>query len=476
LTLSGCAQIYRDARTFRGQPFDESVLRALNATAASPDLGSIPASGPAVILANHPHGIVDGLAVATLVRRVRPDVRLLANRRLSQIPELVRLCFFVDPSGGNRAVSRSIAGLRAAKRWLNDGHALIVFPSGEVAHRRNADGSYAESPWHDTAERLARSGGVPIVSALIEGRNSRGFYTAGRIHPAIRTALLARELSNKRGSTIAVSFSRDAIDAEIQRLPADACLVSGPDFQVFCVKAASIPAGLAEIGRLRAQAYHAAGEGTAGAIDLDQFDGEYCHLFVWDRRARRIAGAYRIGQTDRIVATQGLPGLYTRTLFHYDAQVLERFGPALELGRSFVRLEYQRTRSVLFLLWKGIGTFVSRHPGYRVLYGPVSVSARYSDLARRQLIDVLRRTSMDEALSPLVAGVNPPVEVPGCAGSLDLKDIAVPCLLRYYLNLSARVLGFNVDQQFSNALDVLIAVDLAGVSASARKRYLPTAA
>ena len=476
LTLSGCSSVYHDAQRLADAPFDERVLRALNVRVDSQDLSAIPTSGPALVVANHPHGIVDGLALATLVRRVRTDVRLLVNRRLADIPELADFCFFVDPYGGSRAVFRSVVGLRAAKRWLSEGHILVVFPSGEVAHRRNADGLYTESRWHNTADRLARSTRASVVLASIDGQNSKMFYAAGRVHPLLRTALLGCELLNKRGSTISVRLSRDRIEAEIEALPADACLVSDASFQVFCTRADLIPQALLEIGLLRAQAYHAVGEGTDGPVDTDRFDGEYLHLFVWDRRARQIAGAYRIAETDRVTAKYGVGGLYTRTLFTYDDRFLESCGPALELGRSFVRLEYQRTRNVLFLLWKGIGTFIARHPQYRVLFGPVSVSARYSEAARQQLIDVLRHDRMHDALSALVSGVNPPPETPGCACGLDVKHLEAPPLLRYYLNLNARVLGFNVDPNFSNALDVLLAVELAGVGTSARKRYLPTAA
>src|SRR5207248_262438 len=112
-------------------------------------------------------------------------------------------------------------------------------------------------------------------------------------------------------------------------------------------------ATLREIGRLREVTYRAIGEGTGGSVDLDAFDERYLHLFSWDRERRQVAGAYRIGQTDRIVATAGVEGLYTRTLFRYDARLVARLSPALELGRSFVRAEYQRNYSALLLLWRG---------------------------------------------------------------------------------------------------------------------------
>jgi putative hemolysin len=476
LKLSGCAPLYHEAQHAGDAPFDERVLGALNVSAAAHRLDAIPPTGPVLVVANHPHGLIDGLALASLVRRIRTDVRLLANLALSRIPELSDVCFYVDPNEGHDAAGRSFAGLRSARRWLRDGHVLIVFPSGEVAHRQADDGSYEESRWRDTAVRLAEGVGASVISARIDGRNSALFYAAGRLHPRLRTALLGRELVNKRHATINVSFSASTIADEIAALPADSCLVSEGNFDVFCACAQTIPASLREIGRLRARTYHSAGEGNGKAIDLDQFDEHYLHLFVWDRSASRIVGAYRLAPTDRVTAGRGVRGLYTRTLFQYDARLLEQFGPALELGRSFVSVEYQRTYLPLMLLWRGIGAFLGRHPRYRVLFGPVSVSTRYAEASRQQLMAYLRRERLDSGLAALVQAMNPPVETSDAAACASVKDLDAPALLRHYLNLNARLIGFNVDRDFANALDVLMMVELASVTAAARRRYLLTAA
>jgi putative hemolysin len=469
LALSGCRPIYREAQRVCDGPFDERVLRALNVTSEANGLDAIPASGPALVTSNHPHGLLDGLALASLVRRVRPDVRLLANRVLSRIPELSELCFYVDPHESHDASARSFAGLRAARRWLRDGHVLVVFPSGEVAHRPAVDGSYSESPWSDTAERLAHGVGAAIVTAHVDGRNSKWFYVAGRVHPLLRTALLGRELRKKQGATVHVRFEADQVAREIEALPADACMLREGAFQVFCAPAASIPATLQEIGRLRARTYRAAGEGTGRPLDLDAFDRDYLHLFLWDRSARRVAGAYRIGDVDRLVRAHGVEGLYTRTLFRYDEGFVRRSGAALELGRSFVRREYQRSYAALLLLWKGIGRFVARHPDYRVLFGPVSISARYADRSRQTLMAFLRRHHLNTRLSPLVEAVHPPFEQ-----SHDAEEPcdSMPVLLRQYLKLNAQVIGFNVDPHFGHALDALMVVDLATVDPRLLARYL----
>lgn len=540
LGLGDLGRLYRDLTTpseHDDAPFEERVARRLDVSmVCSPeDLGHIPATGPVVIAANHPHGVLDGLVLAAAVRRVRPDVRLLVNYLLSRVPELHASCFFVDPFDGPEAAARSRAGLRAAHLWLRGGGALVVFPSGEVASSRDATGHPVDAPWRATVARLALQNRAAIVPAFIEGHNSRWFYAAGRVHPRLRTALLGRELIGQRGRQVPLRLGppmasprlddrssdanrptdadrltrdvRTAVDRlaraggpttaddavgdeiarELDRLRPGARLVESGSFTVFCATADEIPATLREIGRLRALTFSAVGEGAGRALDLDRFDTHYLHLFTWDAGARRVVGAYRLGRTDRIVAEQGVEGLYTRTLFRYDRPFIDRLSPALELGRSFVRAEYQRSHSALLLLWRGIGQWLGRHPEYRVLFGPVTISRRYSDLSHALLKTYLERHHLDGPLSDLVESCHPlsnadfPVQV-SLPDSVDAVDRqistteddgkGVPVLLRQYLKLNARVVGFSVDPDFGHALDALMMVDLRLVRPALLSRFL----
>lgn len=532
-TFRGLYARTRETAQSTSLPFDARALTALGISVVSPpaDLAHLPARGPLVIAANHPHGVLDGLALATLVRKRRSDVRVLTNHLLARIPELDDLCFWVDPFGGRTAASRSRAGLRAAHRWLASGGALIVFPAGEVAHAgRHVDGTYVDSAWSVTAFRLAQATGADITPAFICGTNSATFYAAGRVHPALRTALLARELLRKQGQEVTVRFGppvstraadiggldatqlaaatrrsaghlvqhaahapavrvdqRDAVAWDIAKLPPSALLVESGEFRVFVATATQIPSALREIGRLRERTYRAIGEGTGRSLDLDTFDDHYAHLFLWDVAKRQLVGAYRIGRTDQIVRDHGINGLYTRTLFRYDDRLMARMSPALELGRSFVRAECQKDYSPLLLLWKGIGQFVIRHPEYRVLFGPVSISARYSDSSHRLLMSFLQQNHLAQDLAELVDAVNPVLNtrtsapLPAVPCSLDEAQRlvlqaegdgkGVPVLLRQYLKLNARLIGFNVDPDFGDALDALMMVDLTTVSPAILHRY-----
>ena len=208
LALGTCRTLYRSAQGAIEEPFESRAMRALDMTAdvSATDLDHIPRTGPVVVAANHPHGVADGLVLMAALRRARPDVRMLTNQLLARIPELRDCCLFVDPFGGPGAEARSRAGLRAAHLWLRRGGALIVFPAGEVAHARHTDGLRADSPWKPAMSRLAVAAGAQVIPAFIHGSNSRTFYAAGHVHPALRTLLLPRELLKKRGAEIAVRF------------------------------------------------------------------------------------------------------------------------------------------------------------------------------------------------------------------------------------------------------------------------------
>jgi putative hemolysin len=526
LRVETLRRVYSTMRDRGDESFESRVLNAFDMRFRIGQPASIPAHGGLVIAGNHPTGIRDGLVLLEAIRQVRPDVRILANHLLARIPELAGSCFFVDPFAGPAAAARSQAGLRAAHAWLRRGGALIVFPAGEVG--------CPDARWRSTFARLALATDASILPVYLEGRNSRTFDLAGRIHPLLRTLMLPREFLAKRGTTALIAFGaplppdlvraagapatitkrvRDAVDAlstetsavartqaaieeaidpallehDVRALPREARLLASGAYDVFCATAASLPYVLPEIGRLREATFRRVGEGTGAAIDLDRFDGHYRHLFVWHRSRRQVVGAYRLALTDRVVAEHGLSGLYTRTLFSYDERLLRRLGPAIELGRSFVRAEYQREYSPLLLLWKGIGHLVAHAPRYRVLFGPVSISSRYRDTSQQLLRAFIAQQHGDAALLSLVAPVNPPQPLaspardavgPADLGALDALitrlegSQGIPVLLRQYLRLNATLLGFSVDPAFGDALDALMMVRVSHLPAATLRRYL----
>ena len=279
---------------------------------------------------------------------------------------------------------------------------------------------------------------------------------------------------------------------EIASLPPDCLLCESREFLVYSAAAAQIPHMLHEIGRQREIAFRHVGEGTGKPLDLDRFDRDYDHLFVWNRDKDELVGAYRIGAADEIVRRRGVDGLYTSTLFAYDSALLDRLGPMLELGRSFVRAEYQRTFGALHLLWRGIGQYVTRRPHYRNLMGAVSISDAYSTMSQRLMTWFLQENHLSEELSRCVSPRNPiefaaaPVGGPEedlaritdmGALSARVRDLErgqrdVPILIKRYLALGGQLLGVNRDPQFGNVVDGLIVIDLLAAPRRVVERYL----
>jgi putative hemolysin len=296
---------------------------------------------------------------------------------------------------------------------------------------------------------------------------------------------------SEQAEPIAAAVPAALLKAEIEALPAAQRLVQSGQYLIQYAQAQQIPWCLQEIGRLRELTFRAAGEGTGKASDIDLFDAYYLHLFLWDSEASVIVGAYRMGLADEILARYGKRGLYTQSLFRYGPRLLESLNPAIELGRSFVRPEYQKGYSPLLLLWRGISQFILRSPQYAVLFGPVSISNSYAPVSRQLMVDYLRARNVEAKLSRHVKPRRPFRAERSKIGDnvqiADLRDIeqlsrviariehdskGIPILLKQYLKLGGRLLGFSADDQFSDALDGLIVVDLRVSEPRVLARYM----
>ncbi len=514
------------------------------------DLERIPGSGPVVLVSNHPFGVVDPMAVLSLVLTVRPDAMVLGNHLLLRIPELHDLLIPIDPFRGKDAVRRNTQGIRRCLRLLREGRMLCMFPAGTVSHLHVRPGlpRVTDPPWNTTAARLALKTEAVVVPAHVSGRNSALFQMAGIIHPALRTVLLPRETVKKLGGRVQIRIGRpvpserlrrfstdeertrflrsrsyllsedktvpsgpllrrpaqarleqlqspqpsERLLGEVQRLPSNQCLVQSGPFQVLLARSRQIPALLEEIGRLRERTFRVEGEGTGRSTDTDRFDQHYRHLILWNHERCEVAGAYRLGLSEDILPRFGPKGLYTRSLFHYGMRFLNRIGPAVELGRSFVCIEYQRSFQPLFLLWKGIARFVSIHPQYRCLFGPVSITRSYRSRSRGLMAAFFRENNGDSDLARLVRPRHPfrtaalrSSELRNALEGLqDVRELSeliseieedrkgVPVLIRQYLRLGGVVLGFNLDPDFRDALDALVLVDLMRTRPRTLSRYM----
>jgi putative hemolysin len=542
LQIDRLEALYNRASAQRG--FVQRLLDDLDVRVdvSAADLGKIPREGAVVALSNHPFGILDGVMLADLLTRTRPDVRILTNRLLGTLPELAQLCFFIDPFDSPENRARNGRALKEAIRHLRAGGMLLVFPAGEVSHFDLKKRAICDPVWTTTAARLVRMTRAKSLPILIQGANGLPFQMLGMVHARLRTAALPAEMLNKQGkrveirigapidparvevwpdeseataylrlrtellahrglaytstaqsgAPVAAEASQFQLAGEIDGLPADCRLESARDLEVYIAAADQIPLALREIGRLREITFREAGEGTGEPVDLDRFDPHYLHLFLWNKEKREIAGAYRLGEVPKLIDRFGTRGLYTETLFRFRAGFFGQLGPALELGRSFIRAEYQRHYAPLLLLWKGIGTFVARHPHYSIVIGAVSVSNQYSPASRELIARYFERQNgagewrgAVHARRPLRGNLVRKWEVEALRSMLpDFEDLSapisdlepdgkgIPVLVRQYVKLGGKLLAFSVDPQFGNTLDGFVMVDLTRTRPDVLGRYM----
>jgi putative hemolysin len=539
----------------QGRLFLKNVLEQLNVryVLSEPDREQIPRQGPFIVVANHPFGAIEGIILADILLSRRSDVKVMANHILGCIPEMRELLILVDPFGTQNSLRKNIRPLKEAIRWVQQGGMLGLFPAGEVSHLRILKNEITDPEWTDTIAGIIRKTGASVIPVYFDGTNSPLFQVAGLIHRRLRTALLPRELLNKCNKDIQVyvgspiSFERLSafqtdrevlsyvrfrtyalrhrrekisiikggsmlsksdekmaivptlvmvnsrlITLEVQGLDHNHVLIENDEFAVYHARAHEIPNLLQEIGRLREITFRQIGEGTRKSVDLDRFDLYYNHLFLWNRKKQEVVGAYRLGDVNAIVQRYGENGLYTSTLFHYRPAFLQQMDNAIELGRSFIRLEYQKLHSSLFLLWKGIGHFVARHPQHKTLFGPVTISNYYNTLSRQLMVSYLktnhytpdvaklvkprmpiRLTSLKgretQAFTTLIKGME---ELSGLISDIESDQKGIPVLLRHYVKLGGKMVGFSIDRSFSDGLDGLIMVDLTKCDTKLLRHYM----
>ena len=561
LGLSVLAKCYESAPKKLGtQQFLSGVLDYLGVRVKAIDsqkiLPNLPKEGPLLIVANHPLGGLEGVAITQLLLELRADTKVLTNNLLTRIPELQSTFIGVDVLSKN-AARENVKGIRAASQHLKAGGALLIFPAGKVASVNVRSGKVEDHPWNRFAGNLLRRSGAACLPIYVDGYNSRFFYAMALIHSKLRTLLLPRELANKTGSelkliigevikpqevkrfnddravtdylwmataflkrqaglnnsvssSISLSSDTDSVtspvtseDAELNSVNAlcssseailnqlvDCQLIETDSYLVYCAPFNRLGSLAETIGIAREVTFSAAGEGTGNRVDTDRFDPHYLHLFIWDRKASRVVGGYRIGRVDEIVAQQGLDGLYSRTLFDFDKHYLNKIGKCLEMGRSFVHPDYQRLPQTLDLLWRGIGLYVAKNPEYHTLFGAVSISNEHSDLARALISECMLESFCAEQrfledVKPLVplkisgkiwtdamlASLNHVSMVNKLIGRCD-PGKALPTLLRHYLSLNGKFVCFSINQVFNDSLDGLILVDLRKTPSKYLKRYL----
>lgn len=517
----------------RGLAFVEAALETLQCHYLIPEAERqrIPQEGRVLIVANHPLGGLDALALLACVGSVRRDVTILGNDVLAAIPGLDGMVLPIPVFEG-RATGRQLARLHEV---LDGDGALILFPAGEVA--RLGWRGVRDAPWRPGFIRLAQATRAPVLPMRVEGRNSAWFYAASALYKPLGTALLPREMLAQPLRSVRLRAADPCPVAELPGL-ADGRRAAAqrvrravetlhqrePDWQaplaprhrpcwrglrhemqtwqllgktrdqkeIRLGRTAPDSLVLHELARLRELTFRQVGEGSGRRADTDRYDYWYEHLIVWDAEAAEIAGAYRLGLGHTILSEQGVEGLYSHALFRLSPEFERLAHAGVELGRSFVAPAYQGSRS-LDLLWQGIGAWLRHHPEVRYLFGPVSLSAALPDEVRDWLVAYhLRYVGGDPGLA---APRHPYAS--RCSSLPDWHDmpqahalqllhsvlarhhLKMPTLYKQYVDLcepgGATFLAFSQDPAFNHCTDGLMLLDLQRLTARKRARYLDPA-
>ncbi len=289
-----------------------------------------------------------------------------------------------------------------------------------------------------------------------------------------------RQRRSKRQVPVADPVDKAKLRDEFNSVRQAHELFTSKNFSVLFAPTRVIPNIFREIGRLREITFRAVGEGTNRATDIDEYDFYYHHLVIWDIDTDSVVGAYRLGKGKEILSQYGIKGFYINSLFRISKAFEPYLHESIELGRSFIVPEYQRKPLSLFLLWKGLLSVLLTHVDYRYLIGPVSISNDFSDFSKSLIVEFIRNNHFDDDMARYIKPrkeFNPQFD-PRFDSRIIIdnaeKDISkvekvvsdvdggyrIPVLLKKYLEVNAKIIGFNVDPDFNNCLDGLIMLDV----------------
>ena len=549
LRISSINRIYKQNKTKQGLDFLNGVLDDCNIFFQIPeeDLKRIPKEGAFITVSNHPLGGIDGVLLLKLLIEKRTDYKIIGNFLLHRIEPLQPYIMPVNPFENRKDAKSSVAGIKNSLLHLQEGKPLGIFPAGEVSTYK--DGKLkVDKPWEESAVSLIKKAAVPVIPIYFHAKNSYFFYFLSKISDTLRTAKLPSEVISQNGKVIRVRIGKP-ISVEDQKefteIPAfsefirkktymlanpfekshklissqnikikkpakkiasqknpdlfikevndlrekEGRLLESKNYEVFFANAKDIPNLLHEIGRLREITFRDVGEGTNNAIDLDKYDKYYYHLFLWDREANCLAGAYRMGLGSEIFKKYGINGFYVQTLFRIEPELYQMMENTIEMGRAFIIKEYQQKPMPLFLLWKGIVHVTLRYPEHKYLLGGVSISNQFSDFSKSLMIEFMKSHYYDPYIAQYIQ--------PKKEYKVKLKDadtdfvfdatkaalqkcdkiideiepgaLRIPVLIKKYVKQNARLVAFNVDPKFNNAVDGLMYIKVADIPESTVK-------
>ncbi|MGO2076418.1 MAG: GNAT family N-acyltransferase, partial [Pseudoalteromonas sp.] len=411
----------------QGIEFVEQVLEELdfNTRYQPKQIENIPSEGKLVIVANHPIGSLDALALIKVLSSARQDLKVVANRMLMSVTPMHSLLLPVDNLSGS-SKKQELANIH--QHLKNEG-TLLIFPAGEVS--RLSPTGIKDCKWNSGFLRIAKKANCPILPIFIKAKNSSLFYGTSMIYKPLASLLLVKEMFKQRQKSLEFEIGAsippesylinnlkdkevvNLIRKQLYRLTSKKTLplktqtpIAMPEckkelkktieqcqklgetqdaMQIYLYQYQGSSAIFRELGRLREISFRTVGEGSGKRRDIDKYDMDYQHLVLWDAKQLELVGAYRLACAQQVIDKNGREGLYTDSLFSYSEKMQPYFKAGIELGRSFVQPKYWGRKSLDYL-WYGIGAFVSTYPQYRYLYGAVSLSNALPEQAKALLV------------------------------------------------------------------------------------------
>jgi putative hemolysin len=498
----------------------------------STDRNNIPPTGRLLIIANHPLGGMDGMALLSAVSEVRRDVKIIVNDVLMEVDNLHGV--FIPTSVFEKKVSKS--RIQKIIDALQKEEAVIIFPAGEVSRLKWK--GISDSKWTKSFVTLSRKYKVPVLPIFVEARNSWTFYLAARIYSILGTLLLPHELFNKVNKSITFHIgkaisptelfkeneSEEKISLKLRKMlyglkkhkksiykseqpiipetkkkyiledleKAEILGETKDGKKIYLCKFETSQNILREIGRLREITFRSVGEGTGKKVDLDKYDRLYYHIVLWDDKDKDIIGSYRIGDVKNIIDTFGIKGLYTNTLFELKEEFNEILEHSIELGRSFLQQKYWGTASLTYL-WTGITSYLVKNPQIKYMFGPVSISNDYPQDIKEMLVYYYNKwyRTPGNIVAPkfqfkieISSKVRLEEFFDGNSYESDFKKMrvylkerghSIPVLYRRYVELcdygGATFADFNIDPDFADCVDGLLILDINKINQESRNRY-----
>ncbi|WP_425101776.1 lysophospholipid acyltransferase family protein [Tropicibacter sp. S64] len=184
-----------------GQAFWTQALDIMGIDLETPEeqIRRIPGSGPVIVVANHPHGLVDGMLLAHLIGQVRTDYKILTRSLLTGVREIDPFMIPVPFPHEEDAREQSLEMRAKAMAHLKDGGVIVLFPSGVVAHSQSWFGPAVEAGWNPFTAKMVQRSGATVVPVYFPGQNSRAYQIANKLSATLRQGLLIHEVIHSCG-------------------------------------------------------------------------------------------------------------------------------------------------------------------------------------------------------------------------------------------------------------------------------------